>query len=173
MIFFFDRERVLFIGVRVFIFGFLEGRLLRSLFLDNQTVSNTELMDIIQRLNSVDFGFFSSFFFEMDGSLFSYNNCILNVRINFNVIFRFRIIEENEQFVFFVVFFVESFVLVVKESRKKSGYVVVSFFFLVSDREEAGFDLSFFFGYFVSDRKDFLIEEKLNSVCKIISNGVF
>lgn len=74
---------------------------------------------------------------------------------------------------FFVVFFVESFVLVVKESRKKSGYVVVSFFFLVSDREEAGFDLSFFFGYFVSNRKDFLIEEKLNSVCKIISNGVF
>lgn len=172
MIFLSDRERVLFTGARASTPGLLEGRPLRSLSLDNQMVSNAEPMDIIQRSNSVDPGPSSSSSLEMDGSSSSYNNCTSNAKTNPNFILRSRIIEENEQLVSPVVSPVEIPALAVKESRKKSGHAVVSPSLSVSDREEAGSDPSSSPGHPVSDRKDSLTEEKLNSVCKIISNGV-
>lgn len=172
MIFLSDRERVLFTGARASTPGLLEGRPLRSLSLDNQTVSNAEPMDIIQRSNSVDPGPSSSSSLEMDGSSSSYNNCTSNAKTNPNFILRSRIIEENEQLVSPVVSPVESPALAVKESRKKSGHAVVSPSLSVSDREEAGSDPSSSPGHPVSNRKDSLTEEKLNSVCTIISNGV-
>lgn len=165
MIFLSDRERVLFTGARASTPGLLEGRPLRSLSLDNQTVSNAEPMDIIQRSNSVDPGPSSSSSLEMDGSSSSYNNCTSNARTNPNFILRSRIIEENEQLVSPVVSPVESPALAVKESRKKSGHAVVSPSLSASDPSSSP-------GHPVSDRKDSLTEEKLNSVCKIISNGV-
>lgn len=67
---------------------------------------------------------------------------------------------------------VESPALALKESRKKSGHALVSPSLSVSDREEAGSDTSSSPGLLVSDRKDSLTEQKLNSVCKIISNGI-
>lgn len=172
MIFLSDRERALFTGARASTPGLLEGRPLRSLSLDNQTVSNTEPMDIIQRSNSVDPGPSSSSSLEIDSSSSNYNNCTSNARTNPNFILRSRIIEENEQLVSPVVSPVESPALAVKESRKESGHAVVSPSLSVSDREEAGSDPSSSPGHPVSDRKDSLTEQKLNSVCKIISNGV-
>lgn len=172
MIFLSDRERVLFTGARASTPGLLEGRPLRSLSLDNQTVSNTEPMDIIQRSNSVDPGPSSSSSLEIDSSSSNYNNCTSNARTNPNFILRSRIIEENEQLVSPVVSPVESPALAVKESREKSGHAVVSPSLSVSDREEAWSDPSSSPGHPVSDRKNLLTEQKLNSVCKIISNGV-
>lgn len=67
---------------------------------------------------------------------------------------------------------VESPALALKESRKKSGHALVSPSLSASDREEAGSDTSSSPGLLVSDRKDSLTEQKLHSVCKIISNGI-